>query len=322
MKSSRIMNRILLIVGNGLSIDLYQYLKLDIDPSSPFLFDVPDPFDSSKKLLDTLTRVKDMIKPYPNTRDFDIIQNFVRNYQKNNEEDQWKHCELRYYLALAYSYANDILLDRWEKDWRWEVWINKNYNNIVGVISLNYDLVLETTLNKLSLRYYRIGSTEEDNPTGILIFKPHGSCDFDISNRAISVPPQLRLKRLTFLNEFIINGRGRVEPVSEEKLLEPRTEADIVLPLEFSPQTQLTWVRQGYETVRQIAKTVDTCIILGISYQPCDRREINSIIDNIPANTKIQLINPKPNAEFEGKLRRVSDKVQRINPTDFFDDII
>lgn len=312
------MDRILLIVGNGLSIDLYQYLKLAIDPSSPFLFGVPDPFDSSKKLLDTLSRVKDMIKSYPNTRDFDIIQNFVKNYQENNQENQWNHCELRYYLSLAYSYANDIVLDRWEKHWRWEVWINKNYNRIVGVVSFNYDLVIEATLNKLSLKYYRIGSTEEDNPTGIPIFKPHGSCDFDISNRAISMPPQSRLKNLTSLNEFIINGRGRIEIVSKEKLLEPRTEADIVLPLEFSPQTQLTWVRQGYETVRQIAKTVDTCIIVGISYQPCDRQEINSIIDAVPANTKISLINPKSNAEFEGKLRRVSDTVQRINPNSFF----
>ena len=58
-------------------------------------------------------------------------------------------------------------------------------------------------------------------------------------------------------------------------------------------------------------------VIVGISYQPCDRREINSIIDYIPVNAKIQLINPNPTTEFEEKLRRVSDKVQGINPTDF-----
>ncbi len=86
------MNKILLIVGNGLSIDICRYLKLDIDPSSPFSFDVPDLFDSSKKLLDTLTRVKGMIKSYPNTTDFDIIQNFVRSYQENNQENLWLAC--------------------------------------------------------------------------------------------------------------------------------------------------------------------------------------------------------------------------------------
>ena len=259
-----------------------------------------------------------MIESYPNTRDFDIIQNFVKNYQEDNQSNQWKHCELRHYLSLAYSYANDIVLDQWKKHWRWEAWINENYSRIGGVVSFNYDLVIETILNRLSLKYHRIGSTEEDKPTGIPIFKPHGSCDFDISNRAIAMPPQVRLRNLTFLNEFIINGRGRVGIVPKEKLLEPRTEADIVLPLEFSPQTQLTWVRQGYETVRQIAETVDTCIVIGISYQPCDRQEIDSIIDAIPANTTFLLIDPQSNAEFEGKLRRVSDTVQRINPNDFF----
>lgn len=316
------MNKILLIVGNGLSIDICRYLKLHIDPSSPFSFDVPDPFDSSKKLLDALTRVKGMIKSYPNTTDFDIIQNFVRSYQENNQENQWTHCELRHYLSLAYSYANNILLNRWKDDWRWAAWMNENYNKIVGVVSFNYDLVLETTLKESSLKYYRLGSPEEDNSTGIPILKPHGSCDFDIGSGFFGlVPLESRLKNLTFLNERIVNGRGRVAVVPKEKLLEPRIEADIVLPFEFSPQTQLIWVRQGYETVMRIAKTVDTCIIVGISYQLCDRQEVDSVIDAIPTNTKIQLIDPKPNEEFEEKLTRVSDKAKRIDPGDFLDNI-
>ena len=83
----------------------------------------------------------------------------------------------------------------------------------------------------------------------------------------------------------------------------------------------MTWVRQGYETVMRIAKTVDTCIIVGISYQLCDRQEIDSIIDEIPPNTKIQKIGPKPNEELEEKLMRVSDKAKRIDPGDFLDNI-
>lgn len=64
---------ILLIIGNGLSIDLCQYLKLIISTSFPFRFDVPDPFNDSKKLLDTLTRVRDMIKTNNDRSDFDIV---------------------------------------------------------------------------------------------------------------------------------------------------------------------------------------------------------------------------------------------------------
>lgn len=317
------MNKLLLVVGNGFSICAFQYFDLGLDPNLPFSFGVPDPFDSNKKLLDTLTRVKGMIKSYPNTTHFDIIQNFVRSYQENNQENQWTHCELRHYLSLAYSYANNILLNRWKDEWRWAVWMNKNYNKIVGVVSFNYDLVLETTLKESSLKYYRLGSPEEDNFTGIPILKPHGSCDFDIGSGFVGfVPLESRLKNLMFLNDRIVKGRGRVAVVPKEKLLEPRIEADIVLPFEFSPQTQLTWVRQGYEAVSEMAKTVDALIIVGISYQPCDRREIDSILNEIPPHTTIRLVAPKPNVEFEAKLIGVSDNTKRIQPREFFDDII
>ena len=93
------------------------------------------------------------------------------------------------------------------------------------------------------------------------------------------------------------------------------------MPFEFSPQMKLTWVRQGYETIRQIAITVDSTVIVGISYQPSDRYEINSIIGEIPADTQIRLVAPNPNAEFERKLREVSDKAERTAPQEFLDDI-
>jgi len=316
------MNKLLLVVGNGLSIDAFQYFDLRLDPSHPFLFGVPDPLDPSKKLMDTLTSVRDMIDSHPNVTDFEIIQDFIANYKKNNKGHIWTHCELRQYLSLAYSFANDLLLTHWKEGWRWAQWLRRHYKRIAGVVSFNYDLVLETALQQSSLGYYRIGSTEEDNPIGTPIFKPHGSCDFDISSRFISIPPQARLRNLTRLNDYVINGRGRIEIVSKGKLLEPRTESDVVLPFEFSPQTQLTWVRQGYEAVSETAKTVDALIIVGISYQPCDRREIDSILDEIPTHTAIRLVDQRPNAEFETKLTGVSDNAKCIHPIEFLGDII
>jgi hypothetical protein len=311
---------ILLIIGNGFSTDLCQYLKLNINPSSPFRFDVLDPFESNRKLLDTLTRVKKIIEENPKKGDFDIVQDFVRNHPRN-KEDAWVHCELRHYFALAYSHLYEIVLSGWKKDWRWQRWIERNYTEISGVFTLNYDLILETTLNKSSLNYYRIGSTEEDQSVGIPIFKPHGSCDFDISNRAISMTPEIRLKNLTFLNDYVVNGKGRIQIVPKSNLMEPRTEADIVLPFEFSPQTKLTWVRQGYRTMEQIAETVDTIVIVGISYQPCDRHEVNAIIEKIPKNSEIKLVDLNPNVEFVEKLERTSGRVRIIdpdNPAGFF----
>lgn len=298
------MKRILLIVGNGLSIDLWKYLGLDIDPSSPFSFEVPHLFDNGKKLLEALTRVRNLKESQPELTDFDKIRGFISKYQETDQEHQWIHYELRQYLSLAYSYANNNLLHHWKKGWRWEQWLRKYHERIAGIVSFNYDLTIETVLKQLSFRYHRISSREEGNITGIPIFKPHGSCDFDISSKAISIPPQSRLKTLTSLNSCS-NG---VEIVPKEKLLEPRTESDIVLPFESSPQIHLPWVKQGYEAVKKIAKTVDSCIIVGISYQPCDRSEIDSIVDAVPMKTAIELIDPVPNVDLVKKLKRIHAK--------------
>jgi len=309
----------LLVVGNGLSIGAFKYFGLRLDPSHPFSFGVPDPLNPSKKLMDTLTSMRDMINQHPDLTDFEIIQDFIANYDKNNEEHAQTHHELRQYLSLAYSFVNALLLTRWKEDWRWAQWLRKHYKRIAGIVSINYDLVLETALQQSSLGYYRIGSKEENNSIGIPIFKPHGSCDFDISSRFISIPPQNRLRNPTRLNDYVINGRGRIEIVPKGKLLEPRTESDVVLPFESSPQTQLTWVRQGYEAVSKTAKTVDALIIVGISYQPCDRVEIDSILDKISRHAVIRLVDPKPNVKFEAKLMGVSDNAKRIRPEEFFD---
>jgi hypothetical protein len=166
------MNRILLVAGNGLSIDLWKYLELDISPSSPFSFEVPHPFDNDKKLLDELTGVRDLIKSHPGLTDFDIIQDFISSYEETNLNYQWIHFELRQYLSLAYSYANNKLLRHWKRGWRWEQWLREYREGIAGIVSFNYDLTIETVLRQSSLRYYRISSTEEGNIGGIPIFKP------------------------------------------------------------------------------------------------------------------------------------------------------
>lgn len=306
------MNKIFLIVGNGLSIDLCQHLKLEIDPSYPFSFDVPYPFDNKGKLVDRLTHLQGLLESRHGKTDYELIHSFVEHSNLDEKADQWTHCQLRYYLSLAYSHLNSVVWDLWQQGWKWTTWINRYYDRIVGVVSINYDLVLETVFEQLSIKYYRLGSPEEDSPYGIPVFKPHGSCDFDIGEGFIGVPPESRLYILTFLNDGIIDGRGRVSIVPRQELCIPRIEADIVLPFEYSPQVGLKWVQQGYETIRRIAKTVDTCIIVGISYQKCDIREIDDIIEAIPRNVAIVLVDPKPNKIFMERLKEVSDKVKVV----------
>jgi hypothetical protein len=92
-----------------------------------------------------------------------------------------------------------------------------------------------------------------------------------------------------------------------------------VLPFESSPQIHLRWVRQGYEAVKKMAKTVDNFIIVGISYQPCDRLEINSIVDAVPINTTTKLVNLVPNLDLVKKLNMTHVKVKDVHPDEFLD---
>jgi hypothetical protein len=57
-------------VGNGLSIDLFEYLDIGVFPSSPFSFNVPF---KGKKLLGFLPNLGKMLESNKGKKDYDII---------------------------------------------------------------------------------------------------------------------------------------------------------------------------------------------------------------------------------------------------------
>ncbi len=298
----------LLIIGNGLSIALFKHLNLNIHPSHPFSFQIILEHNN-KPIFDELGRLKKLKDSASNKEDFEIIDDFVTNFSEDNEH-KWLHCELRHFLSLAYSYAYFQTKSKWKNNWKWLKWIYQHKNEIGGIVSFNYDLSIELALNKLAIDFFRLGSSEEVK--GIPIFKPHGSCDFDINKRAILMPVDSRLKCLTLLNDG-----GNVEIVPEKELLIPRIEADIVLPFEHSNQTLLSWVQTGFEKIKQITKSVKVCTIIGISYHQSDRKEIDLIIDNLSTNVKINLINLHPNVDLKKKLLEKTKYVKEYTPLDF-----
>jgi len=309
------MDRALLIVGNGLSINLYEHLGLTIHPSYPFSFNVPSAPGSRRRLLDELPCLSEMLASNPEVEDYAIIHDFVQHYRRDNKQDELRHAELRQYLSLAYSHASILLLGQWRTSWRWGAWLRNHCSRLAGVVSFNYDLVPEIALNRAALSFHRLGTPEEDVPNGIPVFKPHGSCDFDMGEGFVG--GYTPFKAIGILNNRIINGRGRVSVVPSHRLSQARFEADIVLPFEESQQTRLLWVQQGYKTVFRIAQTVDALIVLGLSYHPCDRPEIDSLISQVPPGAEAWLVNPTPNETFENMVKRVTDKVMRVTPHDF-----
>jgi hypothetical protein len=103
--------------------------------------------------------------------------------------------------------------------------------------------------------------------------------------------------------------------------LQQRAQADIVLPFEVSQQTTLPWVDQGYAVIREAAASADACVVVGLSYQECDRPEIDSITRRISPDTTIWLVDPAVGSaqmkDFENALKSVSPKVNALTPDDF-----
>jgi len=305
-------DKIFLIIGNGINIDLCKFLKItDMDPQSPFQIKVPWPLDKRKSLLKNLHTLNKSYNKHPKPEKYKFIYDFLANPHSS----EYKHIryQLRLYLSLAFSYVTQEIRKKWKKGWFWEKWFQKNSNNIIGIVTFNYDLILETTLNKISVEYYRIGSDEVDESQGIPIFKPHGSCDFGIKGMTFSDETILKAGNIEEV-QYITKGKGRVKIVSDSELLSPKNVFDLVLPGEFSQQIKkLAWVWQGYDTIKEIMHKANYLIIIGSSYAECDRPEIDLLIKEFPTNRKISYINRRKNIILRTTLEKRSENIKFIN---------
>ncbi len=307
-----------LIVGNGLTIDLCCYTGLELDPCRPFNWFVECSEYENTNLLDALPNAKAFIEDTrqknPGISDFDILGELTRLLPKCwrdwQENLRWVHCELRHYMAIAYSNLQ-LRLDNLDKaNWAWVKWFYLRSADILGAVSFNYDLTLERALANAGIPYHRVGVTSECR-RGIPIVKPHGSIDFEVGPGTIYMPPNIRLKNITLLNDCPI-----VSLLPKEWLI-PRIEADIVLPSEPSPQVRLSWVQKSRQDFALVAPKLERCVIIGSSYWRCDRDEINWFIDQLQRNCVIEVVNPKPPKELLDYLyRRGFTAIKTFHPKD------
>lgn len=322
------MKSIGLIVGNGLSLDIVDFLsnshpslKKSWNPQKPLSWILPTPeqlhipfFPCS---LPRLAAFVDKIKQEgKELSDFDIFERICKDIVENNEFHKpcipafgdrsdfyeaeaekylalsYIEAEARHFLAIAYSHFQ-LQLDSFDiKGWPWLEWINESNKELISIVSFNYDLILETALDKSGATYRRFGICTEKN--GIPILKPHGSIDFEV--KGIMMPTGYPLKNVAIRNDFPIKILAR------EELHRARTEADIVLPREYSPQAIFQWVNPGYVHFQEVGPTLTHCVFLGLSYWYCDQPEIDFLIKHLNQRTKIIVANPKPSKEFMEKL--------------------
>jgi hypothetical protein len=207
------MGRILLIVGNGLTIDLQKFMGPKLEKwntQTPLQWSLPTPENPNIPLSNYFPIFFDLVSTintkYTIKNDFDLFKRCLEYIDKSPEpnfEINLLESEMQHFLALSFSYFQYEVDKKTFNDWAWLNWIIKMKESILGAVSFNYDLVLERTLDKAGIRYQRVGVKQE--LVGIPIVKPHGSIDFDICG--IEYPTKYPLK------DAILRNNGPVRRI-------------------------------------------------------------------------------------------------------------
>lgn len=298
------MNKIGIIIGNGISIDACDNFKDKLgylNTNQFFSWDVPTPDEKEVPFLKRLPVLNEVLteveSKYKDLNDFEKIEKMINIIAEKQDDFRASMLlsEIQHYLAIAFS-KFQLEFSKFDiKDWVWTEWFDRNKKDIIFCHSFNYDLILESILEYCNVNFRRVGVKNEKE--GILILKPHGSIDFEITDSAISMP------RVTYpLNNAITRNDFPIKSLGEEKLLSPRKEVDIVLPNEYSVQLDYQWVKPGYECIAREGEIFTHFVIIGHSYAKCDRKEVDFILDNLSSNTNIIVANPYPDDDLIKKV--------------------
>lgn len=309
-----------LIVGNGISQDFRSYSNTILsswNPSNPLSWTIPTPGKSSSQLIEHLelfrTACNKIRTNNPAINDFDLFNTLVQEASTRCPTStilDVSIVEARHYLVIAFSLFQTIASKVDNNAWQWTRWFAKHKFDLFGAVSFNYDLILEKALLTAGIKYHRFLSNDKLNRFPIL--KPHGSVDFEFKNLCFSdsddgkpTPPSYPLNGYV---EMIDLPASRINDLAD--ILKPRNTASVVLPEEESRYHELKWVKPGFDWWRQNAPTFSYLVIIGSSYRPCDRYELNMLSNAVPSSATIAVIaGESPNLDMLTFLRNRFSKI-------------
>jgi hypothetical protein len=314
--------RTAVVVGNGLTIDLMTHgartLLTEWDPSSPLSWKVQT--HDMRELRDCLPRFFDAVNSvratHPNKTDFFVLDEIVRRAATQRAEADaldWPaasrpgfeagalDAEARHFLGLSYS-ALDMTLRRACRvdGWRWLHYFEGLGDDLLAVMSFNYDTVIERVLESVGLRFFHCGIEPH---AGLPLGKPHGSVDYALSDNIIHLgrepeyPISIALTR--------IDAPMRRLPAAE--LAKPRLHVEVVPPMAATQIRCFQWVWPIFDAFTQLGPAIERCVFLGLSGWPVDQPELCDVLRALNPTTEVVVANPDPNAAvvFDFHARRL-----------------
>jgi hypothetical protein len=265
-------------VGNGLLFDFLHRPVPDPaawNPQNPTRSALQPRLADGRRLIEVLPRFRRYCEEARAANsaltDFEIFDSIVRRdrkpepvyagddqrYEKawdDRYEDELLEVEARHFVVGAYSAMHEELILGTElSDWAWRLWMDEHRARLRSVVSYNYDLLVEHTLESIGIRYQRVGLSDPPEFGRVSIIKPHGSIDF--FSRIIEAPREYPLRNCI---SRIGGPIGRLQ-----SLCHARLDAEVVLPAEASAMREYYWVRAGRRRWRDIAPRIRHVVIVG-----------------------------------------------------------
>ncbi len=282
-----------LVVGNGLTKGFINYFQFNFDTDSPIDWDTlyHKPFSETEvRFLDDAIDLKEYIldrrKKFDGIKDYELLEGFLNSL--GSDWNVWSlkqkrlYHQLSNYFAITYSHLQKEMDNYPLHNWPYIQKFDEIRMNLLGIVSFNYDILIERILDYFKHYYHRIGMDKTCN--GLVLFKPHGSIDFDKGHETMNL--DIQEGSLCFQNEFTFDH------LEKKRWLEPRAQNDIILPTSSTFNLKLSFVRYGYRWVSEKFCDAKRCIFLGLSYWYCDRPELDLIIKSLDRNCEIILANP------------------------------
>lgn len=310
------MKRLVLIVGNGLTMDLLAHLeekKENIDLSNLFskgdTVIWPDGRQErgflSYKYCPSLWNLgarPNMEKQAATELIEDIITcaNMISSSTTTPKDDNiylTAYYELVAYLKHLFIQYNEQIADGdllSLEQWGWlklimSANLSSEYEKII-IISYNYDIFLERIL-KLWHIPFSVGGIEKDDQK-IILLKPHGSISFAHTTVGDASTFTIRKSRDMYeasLKDFTVKYDGLANNYLVNALIPPAGDSSR-LTYEWASE-----LRKLVEEQVSMLSMNDKCIISGLSYWHVDRKEIDGLLARIcEKDLDTYMVNPFP----------------------------
>lgn len=296
----------LLVVGNGLAMDLRSYAGPNLaawDTREPLRWDLTHPL-LDVGLRDLFPRAFAALSAAAVVTDFDRMQTVLQ--KKNVGGIVHEEVELRHYLVMAYS-MYQLAVDALDvSSWQWSAFFARIAPRVSCLFSLNYDTTAENLLRAAGQRPHWPGIELSDwerrvepwrpRPT-VAVVKPHGSINFRASEWIMDPETVTYPIHVWFSdNDMPFNRCYRPH------WLKPRVAADVVIPTEDSRFRRFQWIQPGFEWLRSHVPQASECYIIGVSYAACDRADIDQVLDALVPGVRVVVADPYPSAALIEKL--------------------